>query len=175
VRQQASDGAAQLKAQAATTYYRAADPTPLAGVRPGAAAAVLTSCLTIAGGGAYCATQGIDPVRTLTGVIAPDRKQPPPDRPAAAPEPAPDPPPAEPAPQPTPPPPTAAPPVDPAPEPAPAPAPPAPSPSAPPDEFDPASSSAAGAPQTAAPAPQPAPPPKPAPAPAGGGGEFGGP
>ena len=179
VRTHASDTGAQLKAQASATYYRAADPTPLAGVRPGAAAAVISGCLTVAGGGAYCLDQGVDPVRTLAGVVgqqAPDKPPPPkpdPEPTAPAPPPPSTPPPAA---APTPPPPPA-----PAPNasPDPAPAPPPPPAPAPGDEFDPASSRAVEAqPQSApgAPAPTSRPTPKPAPAPsAGGGGEFGGP
>ena len=56
VKQQVLGGASQAKQQAATTYSRAVDPTPLAGARPGTVAAVLVSCVTIGGGAAtYCA------------------------------------------------------------------------------------------------------------------------
>lgn len=183
IRQHASDGAASVKTQAAATYYRGSDPTPLAAVRPGPVAAVIVSCLTVAGGGAYCVDQGIDPIRVLAGAGGQEEQRPAPppqDEPAlAAPEqglpPAATPPPAvQPAPAPAPPaPPPTPPPASPVPEPA------APPPPAPPDEFDPASSAAAGIPQptsgaSSSPAPEPAPV-GPAPAPSGGGGEFGGP
>jgi len=189
VRAHAGDAGAQLKAQAAATYYRAADPTPLAGLRPGAAAAVISGCLTVAGGGAYCLERGVDPVRALAGIVGqqdeaprkveaapePVAEAPAPDTPpdvASTPAAPPDPPvPAPPAPAPA------------APTPAPAPA--VPDPAAPPapapgDEFDPAgSTAAAGEPQPPAPPAAPAPNPQPRPAralaPSRGGGEFGGP
>lgn len=71
VKQQVLGGAAQAKQQAATTYYRAVDPTPLATVRPGTVAAVLVSCVTIGGGAAtYCAQNHVDPLGAATGLIA---------------------------------------------------------------------------------------------------------
>jgi hypothetical protein len=71
VKQQVLGGAAQAKQQAATSYYRAADPTPLASVRPGTVAAVLVSCVTIGGGAAtYCAQNNVDPLSAATGLIA---------------------------------------------------------------------------------------------------------
>src|SRR5260221_2936077 len=64
-------GAAHAKQQAATTYNRALDPTPLAGVPPGTVAAVLVSCVTIGGGAAtYCAQNHVDPLSAATGLIA---------------------------------------------------------------------------------------------------------
>ena len=69
-KQQVVAGASQVKQQAATTYYRAVDPTPLAGARPGAVAAVLISCVTIGGGAAtYCAQNGVDPIDAAAGLI----------------------------------------------------------------------------------------------------------
>jgi len=53
LRQHAADRAAQVKEHVGGAYYRAVDPTPLAGVRPGAAAAAVAGCLAI-GGGAGC-------------------------------------------------------------------------------------------------------------------------
>jgi RNA polymerase sigma factor (sigma-70 family) len=71
VKQQVLGGAAQAKEQAATSYYRAVDPTPLASVRPGTVAAVLVSCVTIGGGAAtYCAQNHVDPLSAATGLIA---------------------------------------------------------------------------------------------------------
>ncbi len=59
---------AQAKQQASATYYRAVDPTPLAGVRPSAVAAMVASCLTIGGGAAaYCANQSLDPIGAVIG------------------------------------------------------------------------------------------------------------
>ena len=62
-----SEGVAHAKQQATATYYRVADPTPLAGVRPGAAAATVASCLALGGGATYCVERGIDPTRVFAG------------------------------------------------------------------------------------------------------------
>lgn len=71
VKQQVLGGTSQAKQQAATTYSRAVDPTPLAGARPGTVAAVLVSCVTIGGGAAtYCAQNHVDPLSAATGLIA---------------------------------------------------------------------------------------------------------
>lgn len=126
LRNGAADGGAQLKQQAGATYYRALDPTPLAGVRPGAAATVIAGCLAIGGGATYCAQQGLDPLDAATGLIAPDTDR---DRPKPNPRPADKPPPIE-----T----VAAPPPAPAPDPEPAPAPaPAPEPEPTPQPISP--------------------------------------
>lgn len=70
-KQQILGTGAQVKQQTASSYYRAVDPIPLAGVRPGAVAAVVASCITISGGAAaYCANQGVDPIGAATGLIA---------------------------------------------------------------------------------------------------------
>ena len=58
-REHVADGASQVKQHA---YARVVDPTPLAGVRPGAAAAAVAGCLAIGGGATYCAQQGVDPI-----------------------------------------------------------------------------------------------------------------
>lgn len=82
VKQQVFGGAAQAKEQAATSYYRAVDPTPLASVRPGTVAAVLVSCVTIGGGAAtYCAQNHVDPLSAATGLIggSEEESKPPPD------------------------------------------------------------------------------------------------
>ena len=68
VREHVADGASQLKQHA---YARVVDPTPLAGLRPGAAAAAIAGCLAIGGGATYCAQQGVDPIGGLTAVVAP--------------------------------------------------------------------------------------------------------
>jgi DNA-directed RNA polymerase specialized sigma24 family protein len=59
LKQHVLDGGAQIKQHAATTYYRAVDPTPLAAARPGTVGAVIASCVAIGGGATYCAHQGI--------------------------------------------------------------------------------------------------------------------
>lgn len=71
VKQQVLGAASQAKQQVATTYYRAADPTPLAGARPGTVAAVLVGCVTIGGSAAtYCAQNNVDPIGAAAGLIA---------------------------------------------------------------------------------------------------------
>jgi RNA polymerase sigma factor (sigma-70 family) len=62
---------AGAKQHAASAYYRAADLTPLAGARPGAAAAAIAGCIAIGSGTTYCVTQGVDPVGELAQVVAP--------------------------------------------------------------------------------------------------------
>ncbi|MBS1885664.1 MAG: sigma-70 family RNA polymerase sigma factor [Actinobacteria bacterium] len=70
-RRHALGGATQVKEQAvAAGYTRTPDPTPLAGIRPGAVAAVVVGCLAIGGGATYCAQQGVDPLNAATGLIA---------------------------------------------------------------------------------------------------------
>jgi DNA-directed RNA polymerase specialized sigma24 family protein len=138
VKQQASDGAAQLKHQAVTTYYRALDPTPLAGARPGALGAAVASCLALGGTAGYCVEQGVNPVESLVGVVQPQPQQGPvPKAEEKRPEP----------------------PIPPV-----ATEPPAPSP--PPEPAVSSSPSDAPAPQTPAPAPEPPPAPAPEPTPA---------
>ena len=146
-KEQAADLLAGAKQHAAGAYVRMADPTPLAGARPGAVGAVVAGCIA-AGGGAYCAVEGVpSSMKPVLGIehVAPKAEQKP-----------------EPRPQPQPP--VAAPPVAPAPQqaPAPAPPPPQPEPAPPPQrEFEP----------EVAPTPEPAPV---APA-TGAESEFGGP
>ncbi len=146
----AGDLVAGAKQQAAGAYVRMADPTPLAGVRPGAVGAVVAGCIA-AGGSAYCAVEGVPgPIRPALGIERPAEQaetKPPKPKPEASQPPAPAP-------------------VAPAPAPAPAPAQPAAQPEPPPPppqrEFEPE--------VPAAPAPARAP------APASGGeSEFGGP
>lgn len=166
-REHITDGAAQAKQHVATTYYRAVDPTPLATVRPGAAAATVASCLALGGGSTYyCVQQGVDPISALSGVVAPPRAESPPKREKAA-ETSPVPPAVTPTveAQPTPAPEQPAvtqPAVTPTPE---------PPPPAPQEEYEPVNPSGGGnaASQSSS---TPA---KPAPAPAGGPGEFDGP
>jgi RNA polymerase sigma factor (sigma-70 family) len=73
--QRAGDGVASAKQHAATAYTRAADPTPLAGVRPGAAAAAVAGCLAVGGGTTLCVTQGVDPIGGLADVVTPAHEQ----------------------------------------------------------------------------------------------------
>jgi DNA-directed RNA polymerase specialized sigma24 family protein len=68
LRQHLVDSGAQVKHQAAATYSRAVDPTPLAGTRPGAVVAVVAGCLA-AGTGTYtCIGQGINPLSAIPGM-----------------------------------------------------------------------------------------------------------
>ena len=57
-KEHAADLVAGAKQQAAGAYVRMADPTPLAGARPGAVGAVVAGCIA-AGGSAYCAVEGV--------------------------------------------------------------------------------------------------------------------
>lgn len=71
LKQHVLDGSAQVKQHAASTYYRAVDPTPLAAARPGTVGAVIASCLAIGGGAAtYCVNAGVDPLGAAQGLIA---------------------------------------------------------------------------------------------------------
>ena len=71
IRRHASSAAAYVREQLASAYYRAVDPTPLAGTRPGAVAAAIAGCLAVGGGATYCVQQGADPIVALTGAAAP--------------------------------------------------------------------------------------------------------
>ena len=58
-----------VKQHAVGLASRASDPTPLAGARPGAAAAAIAGCLAIGSGATYCAVEGIpDPLRGPLGL-----------------------------------------------------------------------------------------------------------
>jgi RNA polymerase sigma factor (sigma-70 family) len=83
-KRQVVDGGGQLKQHAASAYSRAVDPTPLAGARPGAVAAVIAGCVTIGSGATYCAQHGVDPLGAATGLIAGTQEA---KRPAPPPEP----------------------------------------------------------------------------------------
>jgi RNA polymerase sigma factor (sigma-70 family) len=180
LKQQVLDGGAQLKQHAAATSSRMVDPTPIAGARPGTAAAVIASCVAIGGGAAACVEQGADPLGAAKGLIAsaPEEKspeeptQPPPEAESTGPTYTPvetpvEEEPAVPAPEPSP---------QPTPEPQPKPEPKAEP--APEESFEPASTSSQSTetesessyePTEAAPAPEPNP------APASSGSQFGGP
>jgi DNA-directed RNA polymerase specialized sigma24 family protein len=188
-KQQLADAAGQAKQHAAAGYTRTVEYTPLASVRPGAAATAIAGCLALGGGAAgYCIDKGVDPITGLANVVQPSPTKPAQERPAKKKPPAeqpPDPPqvataaPAPAPPEPTPPPPASEQPAPaPAPVPAPAPAQPAPPPPPPPEPTPPAvqfgepTNPAQSSPSTAAPLPQPA---QPAPAPPSGGGDLYGP
>jgi len=67
-----------------------ADPTPLAAGRPGAAGAVIASCLAVGGGGAYCATEGLpDAIRSPLGIELAEKKPDTNKKPAPEPKPTP--------------------------------------------------------------------------------------
>ena len=89
-KQHAADALAGAKQGATGAYLRAADPTPLAGMRPGAVGTLVAGCIA-AGGGAYCAVEGMpDPLRPALGleqsaVDAEAPKPPPQEAPAAPP------------------------------------------------------------------------------------------
>lgn len=68
LRQHIADGGSQVKQHAVVTYYRAADPTPLAGARPGAVAAVVAGCLAVGTGTYTCVEQGVNPFTAIPGV-----------------------------------------------------------------------------------------------------------
>jgi RNA polymerase sigma factor (sigma-70 family) len=169
LRRHVADAAEHLREQAAASYYRTVDPTPLAGMRPGAVAAAVAGCLAVGGGATYCVQQGADPITAFTGLSTPARHQKPkphPKRARAAQAPAP---------------PVVTPTVTPlpltvtqqatpqAPPTTTTQAPPAPTPQ---DEYEPTSAGGSGgtSPQAASSNTT-----KPAPAPVGGAGEFGGP
>ena len=182
VKQQLADLAGHAKQQAATSYTRAVEYTPLASVRPGAAAGAIAGCLALGGGAAsYCIDQNVNPVTGLVKAIHQPAhttndataQEPPERKPAAEQPPDPPPVPATPPPQPAP---TPTPEPPPAPTPAPTPPPttaqpqPAPAPTPPAVQFGEPTNPAPVAPaQSAASAPAPAP------APASGGQDLYGP
>ena len=78
VRRHVTETVSHLRDQAAASYSRAVDPTPLAGVRPGAVAAAVAGCLAVGGGATYCVEQGVDPIagiRTIASREQPDRSR----------------------------------------------------------------------------------------------------
>jgi DNA-binding CsgD family transcriptional regulator len=93
-KQQLADAGGLAKQHAAAGYSRAVEYTPLAGVRPGAAATAIVGCLALAGGGAVCVEQGVNPISGLAGIVQPEPEdnsaQPEPSKPDA--QQAPDPP-----------------------------------------------------------------------------------
>jgi RNA polymerase sigma factor (sigma-70 family) len=69
LREQILDAAGRLRQHATTAHARVTDPTPVAGVRPGAVAAAVAGCLAVGGGATYCLERGLDPIRGLSGAI----------------------------------------------------------------------------------------------------------
>lgn len=183
LKQQVAGGGAQVKQQATlSAYSRAADPTPIAGVRPGAVIAVVAGCIAVGGGATYCVEQGVDPFGAATGLIAGsgDGGEPEPAPPTEVTEPADvTPPPVTYEPQPSEPEPAVPPTVEPKPEPRPEPEPePEPAPPPPEANFEPSAPVApTSAGEMSAPAVESAPPvtPKPAPVPSDSPPQFGGP
>jgi RNA polymerase sigma factor (sigma-70 family) len=167
VRQHALDGGAQLKQQAAASYHRSVDLSPLSGARPGATAAAIAACVAAASGATYCVEQGVKrfgpqpppphqraapkPEARVSQApppaVVPPQASEPPAQPVQVPEPSPEPPPPAPPPEP--------PPAQPPPPPPPEPTPPA-------VQFGepatPAAPSASPPPAQAPAAPAPAPP-----------------
>jgi RNA polymerase sigma factor (sigma-70 family) len=182
LRRHLTDAVAHARDQATAAYYRSVDPTPLAGARPGAVAAVVASCLAVGGGTTYyCVERGADPFAALAGLTRSQEREPKPKphRARARAAQAPAPPAVTPtvtAPTPTPTAtatPTATPTVQQPPPQAQATTTPAPPPPAPEDEYEPTSPVVnSGATSGQAASSQPI---EPAPAPAGGPGEFDGP
>jgi len=83
IRRHAAGIVGHLRDQAVATYYRTVDPTPIAGLRPGAVAAAVAGCLAIGGGATYCVKQGTDPFTAFSHFSAPqqqERKKPKPRR-----------------------------------------------------------------------------------------------
>lgn len=74
LRERVGEVSGDVKQHATAAYYRTVDPTPLAGLRPGTAAATVAGCLAI-GGATYCVQQGVDPTGGLMGVSAPAHYQ----------------------------------------------------------------------------------------------------
>jgi DNA-directed RNA polymerase specialized sigma24 family protein len=75
-KQQLAELAGQAKQQTAAGYTRAVEYTPLASVRPGAAATAIAGCLAIGSGAGYCLERDINPVGGLVDAIhqaAPDK------------------------------------------------------------------------------------------------------
>ena len=76
-KQQLADAADQAKQHAAAGYSRAVEYTPLASMRPGAAATAIAGCLALGGGAAgYCIDKGVDPISGLVEVVQPSPAKP---------------------------------------------------------------------------------------------------
>lgn len=57
VRRQVADTAGHVRDHLTSAYLRVTDPTPLAGVRPGAMAAAVVGCIAVGSGATYCVQQ----------------------------------------------------------------------------------------------------------------------
>jgi hypothetical protein len=112
-KQQLADAGGQIKQHTAAGYTRAVEYTPLATVRPGAAATAIAGCLALGGGAAgYCIDRGVDPITGLVDVIhpapakpaqpPPEQKPPDPPQPPPVAQQPPPPPPPQPVPAPSP-------------------------------------------------------------------------
>jgi RNA polymerase sigma factor (sigma-70 family) len=80
VKQQLAEVAGYAKHHAIAGYTRAVEYTPMATVRPGAAATAIAGCLAVGGGAAgYCIDRSVDPVTGFVDIIqpAPTESQPP--------------------------------------------------------------------------------------------------
>jgi RNA polymerase sigma factor (sigma-70 family) len=75
LRRHVAEAAASLREHTTAVYYRTLDPTPLAGVRPGAVAAAVAGCLAVGGGTTYCVQQGADPFTALSQFSGPAREE----------------------------------------------------------------------------------------------------
>jgi len=68
-RESVADLSGGAKQHGVALASRASDPTPLAGARPGAAAAAIAGCLAIGSGATYCAVEGVpEPLRAPLGL-----------------------------------------------------------------------------------------------------------
>jgi RNA polymerase sigma factor (sigma-70 family) len=74
LRQQVADGGAQAH-QATTAAAARVDPTPLAGIRPGAAGAMIAGCVLGVGGTVVCVDQHKNPYQLAKGILAPEPKR----------------------------------------------------------------------------------------------------
>lgn len=57
LRKNISDAAAQVRDHLTNAYLRMTDPTPIAGIRPGAMAAAVVGCIAVGSGATYCVQQ----------------------------------------------------------------------------------------------------------------------
>ncbi|MBJ7329183.1 MAG: hypothetical protein JHC95_04745 [Solirubrobacteraceae bacterium] len=57
VRRQVADTTAHIREHLTSAYIRVTDPSPLAGVRPGAMAAAVVGCIAVGSGATYCVQQ----------------------------------------------------------------------------------------------------------------------
>ena len=63
-----SEAIGQAREYGTSAYYRVIDPTPLAGIRPGAVAAAVAGCIAVGGGATYCVEQNTDPLAVLSAL-----------------------------------------------------------------------------------------------------------